>query len=277
VHDVSSGFRLYRTAAFHDIPITGTNFETLEEILIKGYLEGRRVDEIPFHYAPRREGKSKVHFVEFALCYAKTLYQMWALRSAMRGADYEDRAYDSRIPLQRYWQRARHRVLRLWLGTESGVVLDVGCGSSRSVRDLPCVVGVDVLASKLRYVHRRGAAVVQATAFALPFAEASFDAVVCRQVVERVAAGPQVFAELARVLAPGGRAVVSTLDYGLPIWPWLARLYRLVQPDAVAADHHVSRYTYASLALRLEAAGFTIEDRAYVLDAEVHVLARKGR
>jgi dolichol-phosphate mannosyltransferase len=274
VHDVSSGFRLYRVEAFRDIPIDGTNFEALEEILIKAYLEGRRVGEIPFHYEPRREGRSKVHFIEFALCYSKTLYRMWALRSAMAGADYEDRAYRSRIPLQRYWQRARHRAVLRQMKDEPGVVLDVGCGSSRILQDLPRAVGVDVHAPKLRYLQRRGAAVLQGSLLELPFADGAFDAAVCSQVFEHLPAGPKPFAELARVLKPGGRAVVGTLDYGRPYWPLLERVYQWVHPDR-GADEHVTHYTLASLRAHLEQADFDVLEHEHILGSELVVLARK--
>jgi dolichol-phosphate mannosyltransferase len=274
VRDVSSGFRLYRTAAFRDIPLEGTNFETLEELLIKAHVQGRSIGEIPFNYEPRREGHSHVHFVKFAICFLRMLHRMWALRSRMEGADYEDRAAKSKIPLQRYWHWKRQSMVRRFMGGVTGAILNVGCGSSRMVAALPGSIGVDPHLPKLRYLKQRGQAVLQGSIFELPIASASVDGVVCTQVVEHVAPGPRAFAELSRVLKPGGLAVVGTLDYGRPYWPALEHLYRRIQPDS-EADVHLARYTRATLFAHLEAAGFDVVDFGYVLGSELNVLARK--
>jgi dolichol-phosphate mannosyltransferase len=276
VRDLSSGFRLYRTEAVRALPVAGTNFESLPELLIRAVLEGRRIAEVPFDYAPRREGRSHVHFATFALCYLKTLRQMWSLRSSIAAADYDERAYDSVIPLQRYWQRRRHEVVLRWIRGCPGVVLDVGCGSSRIVQDLDRVVGLDVLASKLRYLRQRGAALVQGSVFDLPFADGTFDGVVCSQVVEHIAGGPRPFEELARVLKPGGLAVVGTPDYGRPWWPAIERAYKWAHPNGYA-DEHITHYTLASLRESLQRAGFEVLRHEYILGAELNVLARRAQ
>lgn len=46
-------------------------------------------------------------------------------------------------------------------------------------------------------------------ASAIPVADASFDAVICTEVLEHVAAPARVVAELARILRPGGRLILS--------------------------------------------------------------------
>jgi dolichol-phosphate mannosyltransferase len=274
VRDLSSGFRLYRTDAVRSITISGTNFESLPELLIKAVLDGRSTAEVPFDYAPRREGRSHVHFVTFGLCYLRTLGRMWALRSSIAAADYDERAFDSLIPLQRYWQRRRHEVVLRWVRDCPGVVLDVGCGSSRIVQDLERVVGLDVLASKLRYLRRHSPALVQGSVFELPFADESFEAVVCSQVIEHIPGGPRPFEELARVLKPGGLAVVGTPDYGRPYWPAIERAYKLAHPNGYA-DEHITHYTLPSLRESLEAAGLEVLAHEYILGAELNVLARR--
>jgi ubiquinone/menaquinone biosynthesis C-methylase UbiE len=274
VRDLSSGFRLYRTDAVRTIPIAGTNFESLQELLIEALLEGYGVAEIPFHYAPRRSGRSHVHFLTFALCFLKTLYRMWALRSSIAAADYDERAFDSVIPLQRYWQRRRHEVVLRWMRNCPGVVLDVGCGSSRIMQDLGNAVGLDVLASKLRYLRGRCSALVQGSIFDLPFADRTFGGVVCSQVIEHVAGGPRPLEELARVLEPGGLAVVGTPDYGRPYWPAIERVYRWVHPNGYA-DEHITHYSLSSLREHLARAGFEVLEYEYILGAELNVLARK--
>src|SRR5919109_90958 len=48
VRDLSSGFRLYRTAVLREIDPRASDFDILEEILIRALAAGYRVHEIPF-------------------------------------------------------------------------------------------------------------------------------------------------------------------------------------------------------------------------------------
>ena len=80
VKDISSGFRLYRRSVIESITCTASDFDVLEEILIKLYLSGHRVAEAPFHYRPRQEGKSHARLFKFGWAYLRTLCAMWRLR-----------------------------------------------------------------------------------------------------------------------------------------------------------------------------------------------------
>ncbi|MDJ1008334.1 MAG: methyltransferase domain-containing protein [Paracoccaceae bacterium] len=71
--------------------------------------------------------------------------------------------------------------------------------------------GVDYTATDLdaaRYRHIDGIETADLTR--LPFADAAFDAIVCSHVLEHVPDDRAAFAELARVLAPGGHALLLT-------------------------------------------------------------------
>ncbi|HSD27453.1 MAG TPA: methyltransferase domain-containing protein, partial [Vicinamibacteria bacterium] len=144
------------------------------------------------------------------------------------------------------------------------------------VQDLDRVVGLDVLASKLRYLRQRCGALVQGSVFDLPFADESFDGVVCSQVVEHIAGGARPFEELARVLKPGGLAVVGTPDYGRPYWPAIERAYKWAHPNGYA-DEHITHYSLASLREVLGRAGFEVLRHEYIVGAELNVLARRAR
>src|SRR2546423_1384677 len=80
------------------------DFAALPEILVRLYAEGYRVAEMPFQFAPDGSKRAQVRFVGFAWSYLKTLWRLWRLRNSIQSADYDHRAFDSIIPLQRYWQ-----------------------------------------------------------------------------------------------------------------------------------------------------------------------------
>ena len=80
VKDISSGFRLYQRSALQAIEFTARDFDVLEEILIKMHVRGDRILEVPFHYRPRKEGKSNAKLIRFGIAYLKTLARMCRLR-----------------------------------------------------------------------------------------------------------------------------------------------------------------------------------------------------
>jgi SAM-dependent methyltransferase len=94
-------------------------------------------------------------------------------------------------------------------------VLDLGAGAgygSRLLRGAGArVVAVDLAGE----AARRAAPAARASAQALPFRDGCFEAVVCFEMIEHVAEPERVVDEIARVLAPGGVALVSTPDRDL--------------------------------------------------------------
>jgi SAM-dependent methyltransferase len=93
-------------------------------------------------------------------------------------------------------------------------VLDVGAGEGQVARAAHAagathVVGVDPTVAQLAAARARGGGPVycRAAAAALPFPDASFDAVVVCLVFEHIADHEPAIAEIGRVLVPGGRFV----------------------------------------------------------------------
>ena len=91
-------------------------------------------------------------------------------------------------------------------------ILDVGCGDGQVSRlawqlGAELVVGVDPTWNQIGVAHERGGgpAYVRGPAARLPFADASFDAVVACLVFEHIDDVDEAIAEVARVLRPGGR------------------------------------------------------------------------
>jgi dolichol-phosphate mannosyltransferase len=269
--DLSSGYRLYRRAAVASLPLRATGFDILQEILIRLVAEGYRVREVPFTY--RATGSSRAWLTRFAAPHLRTLGAMWKLRNSIASADYDARAYDSIVPLQRYWQRRRYQVItRMAAGAER--VLDVGCGSSRII-GAGRLVGLDIVLAKLRYARRYGNPLVHGSIFALPFKDASFDCVICSEVIEHVPADQRVFSELERVLEPGGRLILGTPDYDRWRWRALEWLYGRLAPGGYA-DEHITHYSRANLAAYLVSRGFLIDAVGYVGGSEMIFGLRKS-
>ena len=65
VRDLSSGYRLYRRDVLANLELTSTNFEVLEEILVKACANGFSIVEVPFTYFPRGAGRSDAKLVSF--------------------------------------------------------------------------------------------------------------------------------------------------------------------------------------------------------------------
>jgi dolichol-phosphate mannosyltransferase len=273
LRDLSSGFRMYRRAALAGLSIRARDFDALEEILIRVHAEGWRVMEVPFHYMARGSGRSHARLFKFGWAFLKTLARMWRLRNSVAAADYDWRAFDSPIWLQRYWQRARHRIILGFVGARDGI-LDIGCGSSRIILDLPEAVGLDILQNKLRWLRFRHRRLVRASCDRLPFADGSFATVINSEVIEHVPDTPEVWAEMWRVLRPGGMLILGTPDYDRWLWWVLEWIYGKVLPDAYAHEH-ITHYTRAGLTARLQAAGYEVLECRYVGFCEMIFKARK--
>ncbi len=278
MRDLSSGFRMYRRDVLTGLTLIARDFDALEEILVRVYAEGWRIREVPFHYMARGSGKSHAQLFRFGWVLLKTLIRMWRLRNSVESADYDHRAFDSIVPLQRYWQRMRHRIILEFLKTSrtSGRnrVLDIGCGSSRIIQDLPEAIGLDILLPKLRFLRDRHSRLIQGSLLALPFRDGSFDSVICSEVIEHLPDCPQVLAEMTRVLRPEGTLILGTPDYGRWLWWVLEWIYWKILPRAYAHEH-ITHFTRHGLAERLQAIGYDVQECRYVGLCEMIFKARK--
>ncbi len=271
--DLSSNFRMYRRETLDGLTVAARDFDVLEEILIRVHTEGWRIREVPFHYMARGAGRSHARLFKFGWSLLKTLVRMWRLRNSVVSADYDYRAFDSPIWLQRYWQRTRYRIILGYLETREGI-LDIGCGSSRIILDLPDAVGMDILQSKLRWLRPRHRRLVRASCERLPFRDGSFAAVIHSEVIEHVPDAPEIWTEMWRVLRPGGTLILGTPDYARWLWWVLEWIYGKVLPGAYAKEH-ITHFTRGDLARRMRAAGYEILDCQYVGFCEMIFKARK--
>ncbi len=255
---------------------THTNFVVLVELLLLALKAGASFAEVPFHYAPRGAGRSNARILRFGIDYLRLFHRMWRLRNSVSFPDYDWRAHDSRIPLQRYWQRRRYRLI-LDMTPPDVKTLDAGCGSSKILAALPNAIGMDLRHDKLRFMQRTNKLLVQGDSCALPFPDEHFDCVISSQVIEHIPdEGGRLLNECTRVLKPGGIFVLGTPDYGNWEWRLIERLYDLAAPGAYAVEH-VTHYSLASLREALALRGYTVLEHAYILRGELIIKAQKGR
>lgn len=120
------------------------------------------------------------------------------------------------------WVNAREIELVLALLPPFQRVLDLGCGTGRLTQVLAPrgrAIGMDTSRAMLMEAQRAHRLVLtQGDAFALPFADASFDAVVALRVVFHFADVEMLLRQVARVVAPRGVFVFDTYVWSLRAW-----------------------------------------------------------
>jgi SAM-dependent methyltransferase len=114
------------------------------------------------------------------------------------------------VPADDAVARAQEFVTRALAARSNPRVIEAGCGA-RAHLAYPSgarVLGVDILRSQLLR-NDEAFRLAQGDVMALPVASASADLVVCWDVLEHLPAPELAIAEIARVLRPGGLAVVA--------------------------------------------------------------------
>jgi dolichol-phosphate mannosyltransferase len=273
--DLSSGFRMYGRTVLDDVgAVSADGLDSLQEILVKAYSQGWKIREVPLFYRQPRMWTGG-RLAELGMDYVRTLGRLMALRNSVKAADYDHRAFDSWIPLQRYWQRARFRVIR-GMVDGSTRILDIGCGSSRILQSLPQAVGLDMQIRKLRWLRAPGRQLVQGSLSELPFGDRTFDAVICSEVIEHIPRDEIDLRDMVRVLTPGGTLVLGTPDYGRWIWRALEGLYKKVFPQGYATEH-INPYTRREMRQEIERLGLVVMDLQYVGGSEMIFKAVKPK
>lgn len=187
--------------------------------------------------------------------------------------------------LDKRWRRRTVAALGLPAGA---VVIDLACGTGvlcdELVRADLDVVGFD-LSSGMLAAARTSAPLVRADVARLPLADASVDGATCGLSLRNLVDLGEFFAELARVVRPGGR--VGLLEVAEPVNPVLRIGHRLyftrVVPRLGAALSDGAAYRYLprsvaylppaeALLASLAAAGFPDARRQLLTGGVVQVL-----
>ena len=159
----------------------------------------------------------------------------------------------SRTHFIEVWTR-RAMLTRLGPLRDAPTVIDVGCSTGHLLADLSVrlpdatLLGVDLVAAGLRKAHRQvpDALLLQADVCALPLEDECVDVALSANLLEHVPDDQRALAEIARILRPGGRAVIV-----VPVNPGSYDCYdRLIG--------HERRYARGELARKASGAGFEV-------------------
>jgi SAM-dependent methyltransferase len=143
-------------------------------------------------------------------------------------------------------------------------LLEVGCGAGATTRAMagarPDLVihGCDLSRTAIRTALAFGGGIpyVVASATALPYADASFQAVVFYDVLEHIPDADRSLAEVFRVLRPGGLLAATVPAEGQPgTFEWLRWKLGWHADLKAHAKGHVQRFTYSGLRAMLRRHG----------------------
>lgn len=142
-----------------------------------------------------------------------------------------------------WWYRGRRQIIHAELDRlalpEPARVLDAGCGSGRTLQELVrygAVEGIELNEDAAKMAGQRGDGEVKVGRLEdLPWAQDTFDLIVCLDVIEHTPDDGLTLRELRRVCKPGGWLLVT-----VPAYPALWSAHD-------EANHHYRRYTRRSL------------------------------
>jgi SAM-dependent methyltransferase len=178
-----------------------------------------------------------------------------------------------------YWWYRGLRVLllellALYIPRESCPrILDAGCGTGANLQVLlkyGDAVGVDIAEEAIGFCRARGIPperALVASLLELPFPDNRFELTFSFDVICNIADDVSAFAEIKRVIKPGGRVIVQ-----LPA-------YRFLWSAHDVAVGHKHRYTAQDLSRKIEGAGLLVERVTYLNAVlfPIQVLARLRR
>jgi 2-polyprenyl-3-methyl-5-hydroxy-6-metoxy-1,4-benzoquinol methylase len=169
------------------------------------------------------------------------------------------------VPLNERPQGGHARLLSLTLAGHPRDVLDVGCSSGYLAAPLAAagarVVGVELDPDAAEEARAFCADVLVGDfdSMELPFEAASFDAIVCGDLVEHLRDPKRALERLRPLLRPGGRLVLSTPN----IANWAMRLSLLggrwrYTERGILDRTHTHLFTRKTLVETVEAAGYSV-------------------
>lgn len=185
-----------------------------------------------------------------------------------RADDYYDSNYEQPSNRHAYNLALRREICLQLLPRIDGSILDLGCGPGAmtiplmraGARVISTDLSADMIADTTRRVRTLGLepAVAIADAVALPFATASFNAVVTLGVLEYVREIRAAMTEIARVLELGG-VLIATMSLPRHVERWAVRIAARLRGISSGAKQYI--YSRPAFDEIITSAGFAIEAR----------------
>lgn len=175
-----------------------------------------------------------------------------------------------------------YEILRLLKLQPEDVLLDVGCASGHQVfaaaGRIRRAVGIDVakdfidVAKQFADEHQiRNVEFVCTAGDTIPFHDATFNKLICSEVVEHLIDPMPLLAEIKRVLAPAGIVVFTVPNWNSRGTIWKRLLHGFKEPPFTPitefsmtslvghGDAHVRQFSLASFAELIRSAGLTVD------------------
>lgn len=140
--------------------------------------------------------------------------------------DIDEKAYNSDICVQKYFQRRKTSLIKKLLNVSDGdIVLDIGCGSGVQLRSLDAkspkiLIGTDINQNALQYAKNKNipnTEFVRCNAEYLPFKTNTIDKIICAELIEHLPNPEHMINESKRVLNDNGSIIITTPNE-ISIW-----------------------------------------------------------
>jgi len=176
--------------------------------------------------------------------------------------DLDEKAYDSGLYIQRYWQREKMRTVSKEINT--GLVLDMGCGSGMLSKELVRVndvVALDISKKCVANARKFSPRIypVVGDAELLPFKKESFNAIACVEVIEHIDNYSSCLNEIHMLLKNNGKLYLTTPNYR-SFWPIAELIWDTIGKGRDYRKQHVSKFNAMQLKGALRFSQFRIEE-----------------
>ena len=185
---------------------------------------------------------------------------------------------------QSVYHKAKHQMVRSTFEKlkSKAKVLDAACGIG-NITAAYCqdydVIGIDEQPSAVEYCrkHAKGR-YVHASLYDIPFEDNEFDCILLLDAIEHFTEPVLILKELNRVLKPGGKILICTVNYANPLWFILENTWHRFfggNCKSYLKDVHPTRYTQKLLR---EHCSCLFEEEAFekrILKMELFYIGRK--